>query len=78
MGQIDKKDQLLQMYPVERNRMNKGYMKLFRRLLNTTVLNSLIICRKNIGWKVSCFKFRVDLIEGILVKCQVEKVRTVL
>jgi hypothetical protein len=29
---VNKKDQLLQMYLVERKRMNKWYMKLFRRL----------------------------------------------
>lgn len=44
-------------------------MKLFRRLLSATVLNSLIIIYvKNLGQKVDHLKFRIDLIEGLLVK----------
>lgn len=43
MSGSDKKDQLLHMYIVERKRMIKCYMQLFRRLLNTLILNSLII-----------------------------------
>jgi hypothetical protein len=37
MGAIDLKDQLLNMYLVERKRMSKWYMKLFKRLLNCSV-----------------------------------------
>jgi hypothetical protein len=47
MGDIDLKDQLLQMHLVERKCMHKWYVKLFRRLLNATVLNLLIIYRNN-------------------------------
>ena len=36
MGGFDLKDQLLQPYLLERKRMNKWYIKLFRRLLNTS------------------------------------------
>jgi hypothetical protein len=61
-GQIDKKDDLLQIYLVERERMNKKYMKLFIRLHNTTAINPLIVCRKSVGRKVSSF-------ERLLVKC---------
>jgi hypothetical protein len=43
MGGVDKKEQLLQVYLVERKRVNKWYMKLFRRLPNATVLNVLTI-----------------------------------
>ena len=57
------KYQLLPMYLVERKRMNKWYMKLFRRLLNTTVLNSLVTYRQNIGRKVDHLKFRTDLVK---------------
>ena len=39
MGGVDLKDQLLQPYLLERKKMTKWYIKLFRRLLNTTVLN---------------------------------------
>jgi len=73
MGGVDKKDQLLQMYLVERKRMNKWYMKLFRRLLNATVLNALTIYRHNVGRNVDHLKFRIDLIEGLFVKYAMER-----
>jgi hypothetical protein len=73
MGGVDKKDQLLQLYLVERNRMNKCYTKLFRRLLNATVLNALTIYRHNVGRKVDHLKFRIDLIEGLFVKYSLER-----
>jgi hypothetical protein len=48
MGGIGLKEQLLmQMHLVERKHMHKWYMKLFRRLLNDTVLNAMIIYRHN-------------------------------
>jgi hypothetical protein len=59
------------MYMVEINRMNKWYMKLFRRLLNAKVLNSLVIYRQNIELNVDHLKFRVEFIEGFLVKYSV-------
>jgi hypothetical protein len=62
------KDQLLQVYLVEGKSMNMWYMKLFRGLLNATVLNSLVIYRKNLGKNVDHPKFRNDFIEGFLVK----------
>jgi hypothetical protein len=72
MGGIDKKDQRLQTYLVERKIMNKWYMKLIRRLLNTTVLNYLVTYRQNIGQNVDHLKFRIDLHEGLLVKNSVQ------
>ena len=41
---VDLKDQLLQPYLLERKKMTKWYIKLFRRLLNITVLNCMVIC----------------------------------
>jgi hypothetical protein len=73
MGGTDKKDQLLHMYLVERKRMIKCYMKLFRRLPNTIILNSLITYRKNVGRKVDHSKFRTDLIVGLLVKYSMQR-----
>jgi hypothetical protein len=49
-GGVDKIDQ---MDLVERKTVNKGYMKLFRRLLNATVLNFSITGQKvdhNADW----------------------------
>jgi len=73
MGGVDKKDQLLQTYLVERKRMNKWYMKLFRRLLNATVLNSLVIYRQNGGRNVDHLTFRIELVEGLLAKYSVQR-----
>ena len=59
MGGIDLKDQLLQPYLLERKKMAKWYIKLFRRLLNITVLNCMVICCANSGpTKIDYFKFR--------------------
>jgi hypothetical protein len=55
-----KKCMLLQMYLVERRRINKLYMKLFRKLLITAVLIYLIVCWGNMGYKVDHIKFRTD------------------
>lgn len=43
MGGVDLKDQKLQPYLIERKRCTKWYLKLFRRLLNRAIHNSLII-----------------------------------
>ena len=43
MGDVDWKDQILQTFLIERKRMNKWYMKIFKRLLNTVILNAFII-----------------------------------
>ena len=47
MGGVDLKDQLLQPYLLERKKMSKWYIKLFRRFLNITVLNCTVICSAN-------------------------------
>jgi len=51
MSGVDLKDQLLQPYLLERKKITKWYIKLFRRLLNTTVLNCMVICCANSGPK---------------------------
>ena len=44
MGGVDLKDNLLHMYMVERKKkITKWYLKLFKRLLNSTVLNLLVV-----------------------------------
>ena len=71
-GGIDKKDQLLPVYLVERKSMKKWCMKLFRRLHSAMVFNSPIIYRHNTGHSVDCLKFCIDLVEGLLVKYSVQ------
>jgi hypothetical protein len=43
MSNVHKKLQLFEYVHLDRKRMNKYYTKLFRRLVNATVLNSLVI-----------------------------------
>jgi hypothetical protein len=76
MREVDLKDQLLQPYLLERKKITKCYIKLFRRLLNTTVLNCTVICCANSGeTKIDHFKFRVELVEALLIEHQSEGVR---
>jgi hypothetical protein len=68
MGGVDLKDQLLHSYLIERKIMNKWCMKLFRRFLNTSILNALIIYRNNTGKGADQLSFRMQLVEGLFVK----------
>ena len=69
MGGVDLKDQLLQPYLLERKKMSKWYIKMFRRLLNITVLNSMVLYRANSGQtKTDNFKFRVELVQALLTE----------
>ena len=69
MGGVDLKDQLLQPYLLERKKMTKWYIKLFRRLLNISVLNCMVICCANSGQtKIDHFKFRVELVQALLIE----------
>jgi hypothetical protein len=45
--------------------MHKWYMKLFRKLLNATVLKAMIIYRHNTGKQISQLAFRANLVEGL-------------
>ena len=76
MGGVDLKDQLLQPYLLEKKKMSKWYMKLFRRLLNTTILNCMVICCANSGQtKIDHLKFRVELVQALLIEHGSESVR---
>jgi len=61
---------------LERKKMTKCYIKLFRRLLNITILNCMVICRANSEQaKIDHFKFRVELVQALLIEHQSESVR---
>jgi hypothetical protein len=49
-------------------------MKLFQRLLNSNVLNALILYRENTGKRIEQLSYRVQLAESLFVKygCVVE------
>lgn len=71
MSGIHKKDQMLSTYPIERTRTLIWYKKLFRRLLNVSVLNAFIIYKHNAppnkrGHLISHREFRRQLINAIL------------
>ena len=72
MGGVDLKDQLLHRYLVERKKMTKWYLKLFKRLLNSTVLNSFVVYRQVTGRKIQQLSYRIQLMEGLFMKyvCQ--------
>jgi len=61
---------------LERKKMTKWYIKLFRRLLNITVLNCMVMCCANSGQnKIDHFKFRVELVQALLIEHGSESVR---
>jgi hypothetical protein len=47
---------------------NEWCRKLFRRLCNATVVISVFMYRKNMGWKDDHLKCRIYLVECLLVK----------
>jgi hypothetical protein len=68
IGGADLKEQLLHSYLIERKQIKKLYMKLFRRLLNTLTLNAMIIYRDNMRKGTDQLSFRMQLVEGLVVK----------
>jgi hypothetical protein len=68
MDGVDLKDQLLHSYLTEKKQINKWYMKLFQRLLNTSILNAMIIHRNRMGKRTDWQLFRIQLAEGLFVK----------
>ena len=68
MEGVDLKDQLLYMYMIEREKMTKWYLKLFKKLLNSTVLNSFVIYRQVTGRNIERFSYRIQLVEGLFMK----------
>ena len=62
------KDQLLHMYMVERKKMTKWYLQLFKRLLNSTVLNSFIVYRQVMRRYIQQLSYRIQLGEGLFTK----------
>ncbi|KAI8427970.1 hypothetical protein MSG28_002284 [Choristoneura fumiferana] len=64
MGGVDKKDQMLAAFPIERKRTKVWYKKLFRRLLNVSVLNAYVICKHS--KPISHRSFRMSLVQSML------------
>ncbi|XP_015117278.1 piggyBac transposable element-derived protein 4-like [Diachasma alloeum] len=68
MGGVDLHDQLMQPFLLERKKSNKWYIKLFKRFLNSSVVNAYIIYQKRTGTNVGQLDFRTELINEILIK----------
>ncbi|KAL0858681.1 hypothetical protein ABMA27_011173 [Loxostege sticticalis] len=66
MGGVDLKDQMLEPYLLERKRCAKWYMKLFKRLLNVSILNSRILLQSSTGKPHDHLAFRLQLADSIL------------
>ena len=62
------KDQLLHMYTVEMKEMTKWHLKRFKRLLNSTVLNSFVVYRQVTGRNTQQLSYRIQLVEGLFMK----------
>jgi hypothetical protein len=67
MGGVDPKGQLLHMYLVKRKKIIKQYLKLFKRLLNSTALNSMMVYR-NSQKNTDHLSYRVQVVEGLFMK----------
>ncbi|KAL0808440.1 hypothetical protein ABMA28_012901 [Loxostege sticticalis] len=68
MGGVDLKDQMLEPYLIERQRCGKWYMKLFKRLLNCSILNARILVESSSNATRDQLAFRLQLVDGILAK----------
>jgi len=62
------KDKLLHMYMVKSKKMTKWYVKLFKRLLNSTDLNSFVVYRQVTGRNIQKLSYRIQLVEGLFTK----------
>ncbi|KAG6446611.1 hypothetical protein O3G_MSEX004539 [Manduca sexta] len=66
MGGVDLKDQMLEPYLIERKRCVKWYMKMFKRLLNVSILNARILVESSQNSRVDHLSFRLQLVDAIL------------
>jgi len=48
--------------------MTKWYLKLFKRLLNSAVLNSFVVCQQVTGRNIQQLSYRIQLVEGLFTK----------
>ncbi|KAL0810151.1 hypothetical protein ABMA28_010943 [Loxostege sticticalis] len=66
MGGVDLKDQMLEPYPLERKRCTDWHMKLFKWLLNCSILNARILVQSSTGQHQDHSDFRLGLVDAIL------------
>lgn len=66
MGGVDLNDEMLEPYLSERKTRNKWYMKLFKWLLNVSILNARIIMESSLQCRQDHLNFRLRLVDAIL------------
>jgi hypothetical protein len=59
---------LKDIYVVERKKMTKRYLKIFKRLLNSTVLNSFVVYRQVTGRSTQQLLYRFQVVEGLFTE----------
>ncbi|XP_041971703.1 piggyBac transposable element-derived protein 4-like [Aricia agestis] len=67
MRGIDVKDQMLEPYLLERKRCKKWCMKLFKRFLSVSILNSRILLQSSTQKNIDDLAFRLELVDHILM-----------
>jgi hypothetical protein len=66
---VDLKDQMLQLYLLEQKKGTKWYMKLFKRLLNVAIHNSMVIYQYHPNKEtMDTLQFRLSLVQGLMEK----------
>lgn len=68
MGGVDKVDQMLSAYPLERKRGKVWYKKQFRHIVNITIQNALIIYQKAVDPSITNLEFRKMLVNEIFLR----------
>ncbi|KAI5634128.1 transposase IS4 domain-containing protein [Phthorimaea operculella] len=68
MRGVDMKDGMLESHHIERKKCRKWNMKLFKRLLNASVLNARICREATAGRRMAHVSFRLQLVDQILKK----------
>ncbi|KAJ8708355.1 hypothetical protein PYW07_010480 [Mythimna separata] len=66
MGGVDRKDQMLEPYLLERKRCSKWNMKVFKRLLNCSILNARIVVEGSTSVPKKHLVFRLELVDEII------------
>ncbi|KAG6438653.1 piggyBac transposable element-derived protein 4 [Manduca sexta] len=66
MGGVDLKDQMLEPYLIERKRGKLWFIKMFKRLLNISILNARILLESSQNSRVDHLGFRLELLDAIL------------
>lgn len=66
IGGVDRLDQMLEPYLLERKQCKKWTRKLFKRLLNVTVQNARILLEKSSDTSIASLSFRLTLVQSII------------